>query len=338
MNYSEYTSSDFVTDQNFINWVLHPTKDDDEKWDQWLRKYPHKRGEVEEARRTVSLMQFKPIQLSDAKIERIKRDYKSSIQQSQRGNIFALFPNYLVRIAAGIAILVSLSWLLHANLDFFSSYEEVATANGQRIFVNLPDGSKVWLNGGSSIKYSASLNDNEVRDVYLHGEAFFEVAKNPKRPFLVHASEMVIKVVGTSFNVRSYNEDETIETTLVEGKVLIDTKGDTPNKNLVLAPNQKAVFTKESEEVTLTNTDPEAVVAWKSGTLVIENETFTDAARKIERWFGTEINIENGDNCRISLKIEDESLADVLELMQLTTKIKYEIEANKILLDVDCDQ
>lgn len=238
-------------------------------------------------------------------------------------------------------------------------FNELIVPAGAKTQLTLSDGSKVWLNGGSKLIYPSNFNA-KTRDVQLDGEAYFDISENKSKPFIVHASSIQIKVLGTAFNVKSYSEDKTIETTLVRGLVEISgIKNSLNTEPLLIKPNQKATFIKQngnlsigsktniqapkenlkkiiSIDVRQVNTVP--IISWKDKTLVFENATFEEIALKLERWFGVKINLLNDDLKDFKYKgrfNHNETIYQVLEVIKVTTPINYEVKNYEIYINLN---
>jgi ferric-dicitrate binding protein FerR (iron transport regulator) len=211
---------------------------------------------------------------------------------------------------------------------------------GSKTEVELSDGTKVWLNSGSEVRYPAIFDRNQ-RDIYLVGEAYFDVEKNKECPFFVHTGEIDIKVLGTSFNVKSYPEEGLVETTLVEGLVNINKKGS--SEKLELKPNEKATFINNPEKLsgnaggqfTVTkDIDTELYVSWKSGKLIFKREKFKDLAIKLERWFNVHITVSNKKLTeeRVTGIFQNESIEQALDALQISVPFTYKIDKNNITI------
>lgn len=264
------------------------------------------------------------------------------------------------RIAAIILAFVcvgSIFMLLFKSKPSSVSYSVITTPLGQRSVVQLSDGSKVWLNAGSKLKYPDQFN-SKLREVFLEGEAFFNVAKNAQMPFIVHTSDINIRVLGTEFNVKSYPDEGIIETTLVSGAVDIESPG--KNETLFkLKPNQKAVYRKKKVEkeaslpekisdsfadlpkVTPLKTDfkiheanVEAETAWTDGVLVIRREPFETLAVKLERKYDLDFVFIDTTlkDLRISGTIKDVSIEQVLDGLKLTAPITYKLKDKTVMI------
>lgn len=266
--------------------------------------------------------------------------------------------NFL-KIAAIFFLAFSFSWatfyFLNKKPDTGSlAYNQIITTKGQKSQIILSDGTKVWLNSESMLKYPTAFNEMK-REVFLEGEAFFEVQKkDDKIPFVVNTSEINIKVLGTSFNVMAYFDEETIETTVVTGSVCILRKNlkPSPDQKFILKSNQKATLLKKGSRVTLSEieikkpvlvkstttiqsispTKKEQILispkvnielhtAWKEDKLIFQSETFENIAYKLERWYDVKIHVQDKElrEDRYTGKFEHkETLNQVLEILNLT--------------------
>lgn len=202
-----------------------------------------------------------------------------------------------------------------------------AAAKGQRTVCSLPDGTKVWLNSDSKLEYPKKFAKN-VRRVKLSGEAYFDVVKNPKQPFIVETSLVSIKVLGTKFNVKSYPFEKTIETILESGSVSLEKiDANTNAKPFIIKPQQKATYNIDRHNFKLELVNSELLTSWKDGKLIFDNELINEVIIKIERHYGLKVNVTNcRQEDRITLTVKDESIDEVLRLIQLTTPINFSIE------------
>jgi ferric-dicitrate binding protein FerR (iron transport regulator) len=201
---------------------------------------------------------------------------------------------------------------------------------GQKAKVELPDGSTVWLNSGSNIRYSSDFN-NKNRDVELKGEAFFDVKKNTGKPFLVHTKFLDVRVTGTRFNVNAYDDEPLIETSLVEGKVNVILKDE--HKSYPLAPGNVLSYTKSSHEMSTSELNQEASTGWKDNRLIFINDDFYKLARKIEKWYDVEViyNSEDFKDNKLTVRLlEGEQLNRLLEIIETAVGAKCTIKENKI--------
>lgn len=203
--------------------------------------------------------------------------------------------------------------------------------NGQRLQVCLCDKSKIWLNAGSRLIFPPAFKSGK-REVYLVGEAFFDVSKNPQKPFFVNTSYLSVKVLGTRFNVSCYPDDIEITTVLEEGRVqIIDTQSAIPKLKAELKPNQMARVTKSDNQLEVSNTDSGLYTTWKDGLLRFEQEPINQLINKIERYYNIKIILKDspkGDE-KVRGKLDlNASMLNVLEYLTKITQTKI-VEVNK---------
>jgi len=210
---------------------------------------------------------------------------------------------------------------------------EVVSPGGSRMHIELGDGTKVWLNHGSKLKYPHHF-EGESRKVFLTGEAYFEVAHNSAVPFIVRTNRLEVKATGTAFNVSAYPEDNNIATTLVEGKVLLYERK-TNHKIKALLPGECLKFDSQKDTYTLETEHTEKNTAWKDGLLVFKNERVEDVAKKLARWYNVEVEIVNEKvkEFTFTATFMDETLPQVLELMSLATPVNYHLTNREKLTD-----
>lgn len=208
-------------------------------------------------------------------------------------------------------------------------FNTISTPKGGRFQVDLPDGTKVWLNAASSIKFPISFAHLSSRKVELTGEAYFEVAKNKSIPFFVNTNQQEIKVLGTHFNVNSYSNEPEAKTTLLEGSVQVN----------LLSGNKKPYMLKPGEQATLNNgqlsvnvVDVATEVAWKDGQFNFEEKDIYSIMRQIERWYDIEVIYKgNLDKETFGGKISiNRPLKKILNLLESTGKVHFKIEGRRI--------
>jgi transmembrane sensor len=232
------------------------------------------------------------------------------------------------------------------------AWAEIHSTMGSRVSFNLPDGTKGWINSGSTLKYA--LNFEESRRVELEGEAYFDVTPDKSRPFYVRTSEVQIRVLGTTFNLKAYPDDKTVETTLLTGMLEIQTlsEADGDQQTVVLKPNQKATFQKSTDFLSIgekqvppvkmegvktvkvsRDVDTVPIVAWKNHKLVFVNEPFESLLVKMERWYDVEITLLDTprDNLNYTGIFEKETVEQALRALKVATPdFSYSLNKNKI--------
>ncbi len=206
-------------------------------------------------------------------------------------------------------------------------------AFGTRSALKLSDGTSVWLNSGSSIKYPDKFIDKD-RKVFLNGEAYFEVESNPEKPFIVETSSIKVRATGTKFNVLGYSSINENEVTLVSGKVEVGLPCSNDKfKSTNMEINQHLTFDKNTGAVTIVNEDTYKYISWKEGKLVFRNEPLTEVAKKISQVFNIDIEIRGKEieNYSYRATFQDESLAEILKLLKISSPINYyEIKRNPL--------
>ncbi len=195
----------------------------------------------------------------------------------------------------------------------------------------LPDGTKVWLNGTTTIVYPTQFSDNE-RLVELNGEAFFEVAKSPK-PFRVKMGNLYVEAVGTAFNCKAYENDQKTEVLLTQGKVnLLVGKNNEREQILSLTPNQLAIYNKNDKKISRKTVDPSKYTAWLEGKIIFKNDNLHDVLLHLERWYNVSFEIDQkikGDYA-FTGSFNGEELSQILKYIELTTPVRFEIMKDEI--------
>lgn len=235
----------------------------------------------------------------------------------------------ILRIAASfllIALGVGGSYLLQ-NRQPVNSFTEVYSPYGHKTMVLLPDSSQVWLNGDSRIKYSTDFSQS--RTVELTGEALFQVTKNPSSLFTVKSKDLRIEVYGTTFNVQSYTNDLVSEIALVEGKVSLFRAKQLLKK---MEPGEVITFDDNSDKFSSQQGNMEQITSWRADELIIDNESFENVVKYLERWYGVEIALDKSlmQNSRLSFKVKTESLTELLSIINHITPVSYEINGKQI--------
>jgi len=268
-------------------------------------------------------------------------------------------------VAASIIITVLVTYSLvldnqHVSpqVSEISKDLEIKTAKGSRTSLTLADGTKIWLNSNSRLVYPDNFKGS-TREVFLEGEGYFEVAKNPQKPFYVKTDAIDVKVTGTIFNLQNYPDERFVETTLIEGQVIIERSfGDVRKEIVTLEPKQKIIFQKSNETYELSESvkeeEPdkekpiqkiekavlvekaniEKTISWKNNVIIFENEPFHEIVNSLERRFGVNIvfQSESIKNLRFSGTFEEISIEQALEAMQFASPFNYKIEKDTIYI------
>ena len=206
-------------------------------------------------------------------------------------------------------------------------YNTLTVPRGSRIaHVTLSDGTRVWLNAGSSLRYPVVFNGPD-REVEITGESYFEVAPDRAHPFVVNKGNNAIKVLGTHFNVNAYDEEDAMKVTLLEGSVKITSGAD----NSLLLPGQMAIMAAGQKIDVLKNADIEKVMAWKNGYFNFSGADIHTVMRELARWYGLELVFNNVTNEKFHVEVSrDIPLSKVLSILEMTDKIHFNISGNKV--------
>ena len=211
----------------------------------------------------------------------------------------------------------------------------IVTPVGGEYQVTLSDGTRVWMNAKSEIRYPVKFK-GDTRKVSVVGEVYFEVAKDKERPFFVEAGGVEIKVLGTQFNVMAYEDEDRIETCLVEGSVELKGKGfDNTATKRILKPGDKADYNRATKNIEVSKVNTELYTAWIKGKFVFEKENLGGIMRKLERWYNVKVFYQSQDlrDYRFSARIDRYgNIEDVLSKMELTTRVKFDIENGNVVV------
>ncbi|MGA9639240.1 FecR family protein [Flavobacterium sp.] len=216
-------------------------------------------------------------------------------------------------------------------------YNELTIPYGKKMKLVLSDGTVVHLNSGSTIKFPIQFVANGNRTVFLKGEAFFDVTKDKKHPFIVNAANLDIRVLGTKFNVSAYSEDQIINTVLVEGAVsLYDSKTKYDSKKAVLlTPGNKACWNKSQQQSKIEKVDTSLYTSWMDGKIIFEHMTFNNIIQKLERHYNVTIvnNNQKLANESFTASFDVETIEQVLNTFNKSYPLKYSIKQDKIIIN-----
>ena len=235
----------------------------------------------------------------------------------------------LLTLTAGFNIQIKNNTIDYSKSDIISELTNtIRIPRGGEYNLVLSDGTRIWLNSESELTFPAKFKGNQ-RKIFLKGEAYLEVAKNEKLPFIIEAEGTQVEVLGTSFNVKAY---ENIETTLVEGKVCIRTNSLT---KAILTPGEQGIVTKESNEITVKQVDTRLYTSWVKGMFVFRSLSLEEIMKTLERWYNVEVTFENDElkQRRFTGNLKrNEEINHHLDVISLTTNVEFEISGEKILV------
>jgi transmembrane sensor len=215
-----------------------------------------------------------------------------------------------------------------ADLNSKVAYNIISTPKGGQYQIILPDGSKVWLNSASALKFPTVFKDKERR-VELHGEGYFEVAKNQNKPFIVQAAGTTVKVLGTHFNVMAYEDEKEVRTTLLEGAVQLKSK----SASVILKPGQQGLLSEDARNIEIKNADLDAVMAWMNGYFVFDQANLPELMRQISRWYNLDVVYEGtiGEHEFVGKIKRSSSLSTVLKVLE-NGGLNFKLEGRTLIV------
>ena len=320
-----------ISDLQFIQWARGKVVENEVYWNNWKINHPEDAYTVDETLALVRDITIREPEISEEEIRYLWNQVDNRIQEqvdfSQRRRIFSW-----VRMAAACFILGLLGytvWVHTDNVRIKSAYAQISdhlssqmisvqAPMGTRATVDLPDGSKVWLNAGSRLSYPALFREHE-RKVYLDGEGFFKIQKS-KVPFIVESAGPEVKVYGTSFNVNAYSNENLVTVALVEGKVSLKTN----QREQFLKPGQVSYFDKMQQTLTVKDEKIDRFICWREGKFIFRNMPIDAILRMLQREYNVSIDLKDPSlgNYRYNATFQYENLEQILELLEFSAPIK----------------
>lgn len=332
---------DLLADDRFIYWVENPDAESDNYWNEWVGTDSGRREMLDQAILFVSAFRYSELKDVTKREELVwekidKGDYSSRYKgQANKSKVISLISSWkLNRIAAIALILVVVgSLFFYLNLDtLFNTQPElitIVTKNGEKKTISLPDGTEIYLNSGSQLSYPSFFKKR--RDVNLTGEAFFKVAKDKTRPFVVHSRGYTTQALGTSFNVKAYSDEFNLSIALKTGKVVINNEKEERWKSVFLEPGEKLNISSAGVlKSQIMNDD----LSWQDGVLVLNQTGFDEFVRIIERWYGVNIEVTGlpGEDWMVNGRFKNKPLAVVLESVSFAENIDYTLQGDQVKL------
>lgn len=356
-NYLDYEPEDFARDDFFIHWVKSTDIAAETFWQNWLETYPFKRPAVETARQLVLITQNLPgPEITEAELGALKDSIFSEIDRVEpvRRTIWQYFPKWVAAACISVLLVLSGWFLMRENRLPQESYTHLVARAAEKYdlievknmtktvrLVNLPDGSSVILKKGSMLSYPTAF-DKISREVYLTGEGFFEIARNPEKPFYVHANQIITKVLGTSFNIRAYPRQQisvSVNTGLVSvyeatGKDVKTAHADRSLKGLLLSANQQAVYAGDRILRMDARTQTEQPVAEEVMTFEYEEKPVGEIFTELEKAYGITIVYDSTviGKCPVTASLTGEPLNEKLKLLCKAVRAGYETVGGKIVV------
>jgi len=330
---------DFLFDEDYNESIIRESGKSQKKWKEYFDKNPETIEDAEKARKIIAGL----ASMNDHTSEKEISDYRLNNQfeetwskyRDTKSKTTFLKVSKIVRQVVAVAAIIVFAITSYSLIDNFilnkrsSEYFELYVPLAKQSQLTLPDGTKIWINSDSKIKYSNRFNSNE-RKLYMSGEAFFDVAHNAKLPFEVYVNGARIKVLGTKFNVKSYPDDKKVETVLVEGKVELSREDSPRSGSIEMKPGEKTTFNLTSNKVAFSHKDIDADVAWKDGKVIFRNTPLEEVCKDLSRHFNAEIVLDSNtpDLAKhpFTFTVANEPLPLVLEYLCKAAPLKYETE------------
>ncbi|MCD9018797.1 FecR family protein [Parachryseolinea silvisoli] len=330
-----------LSNKDFKDWVLNPSGDRDFYWQNWIKSNPDKLPALNKARELALQLKFNEDHLTPQEVDQLLGDIISEKTSTRAGKAVSLQRHSYTRwikIAASLLLVLSSSVYLYRYVATAFKAEvavkKVQTRKGQRLRIDLPDGSVAFLNAGSTLTFPEAFSDT-LRSVALTGEAFFEVVKNPEKPFVVKTADIQTRVLGTSFNVRSFESDSATAVSLVTGKVRVAPEHPSSKKQeYVLAAGERLVYRQTDHTFEKATFEIADITGWKDGVLVFSDTDFAATIQRLEQWYGVEITVQHppSKDWHVNGHFENEPLSEVLASIQFVYDIKYTIKDSNVVL------
>lgn len=351
MNAKEYaTVEQFVMNVRFRDYVLNPKSKHREYWESYLKYHPEKILLIREAKQMVLWLdrnrkESLSLELSESEVLGLwdKIHQKATDKAASKHSELPIpkktgpFPILRYGIAASIVLLFGFGWWISTQdkeLMLSVQEQDVAwvtntNAPGTKSSIRLSDGSKITLNAGSEVRYKNQF-DSESREIFLSGEAFFEVAKDSLRPFIVHTGDFSTQALGTSFNIRSF-EGKNTQVSLVTGIIQVSDRRLHAEK--ILQPGEGVILADEIGPIR--QIDIQKAISWTQKIISLDQADFEEVLNELSNWFGVEFHLENVPRSipSTTASYQDESLENILLGLSYKLDFSYEIHGKEIFID-----
>ena len=372
VKYQDFELVDFVLDESFQQWVLSPTEASDEFWKSWMAQNPGKKKIIDQAKAIIKGIDYKKLTLDESDKAHILDGINARIKTGELKQELDIYdddvlPDYddveetviyslktrrkgirsWYRIAAIFsgAILISGIWLFSGyftaptkDTDLSAAYVEKSNPSGKKSIIKLGDGTIIKLNAASKLMVPPKFSENE-RKVTLLGEAYFEVAEDTKRPFIVTSGDISTTVLGTAFNIRAYPDENDIKVAVASGKVVVkktdSNEKDQKSESLILLPDEMAVYSKDQLTTRKSDFDFMEVFAWKDDVIYFKDANIYEILETLEKWYGVTfvINNELNKNKDFTTSYRNKPLKAILEGLGFVFEFEFEINGKVITIN-----
>lgn len=343
MEYNNYSVEDFISDESFQRYCLYQNERDIQFWEHWKKDHPHKQDDIGEAEFIVRSLQTRNINDNvlayESRKQTIRDRLEDAINQkplhhSQPWRTLLLSAASVTFFICVIAAIVYTQYDDSVAEKSTVQYLEKVNKPGLRSTFQLADGTIVQLNANSRLRYPASFADLDTRDLELEGEAFFEVAHDPSKPFTVRSGDLKTTALGTSFNVRSY-DDHPVSVALVTGKVKVTTGISDKSQEVFLKSGEGAELSIDDGILSTFTFDRKEYLSWKDGTLYFQQAQENSVVEKLERWYGISIILTNSSPKKWGYngEFKNKSLKEVLMSISFAMDFDYTIKGDTVLIN-----
>lgn len=344
MQFNPKREQDFLLNEFFMQWLLSPDEESDRYWAKWMDDNPGKATMLRRVKESVLSIKVVEFEMEETDNERILGKVLQRHRQNKLGmgkptkrlHFFSLlWTNRVAAIVIFLALFLGgMSYYLAPAEENVLGKQDVwvtkTSKAGTKMSFHLPDGSLVKLNANSKIEFPAHFSDT-LREVKLTGQAFFEVKRNEKVPFVVKAGDLNVKVLGTSFDVSSRPEMPSQKVALLTGKVEVSLAD---GEFEYLNPLQMVSYSSEEGRLVKGGFDPEETTGWKDGIIKFNNTDFEEVFRILEEWYDVEITLSEEVHFSGSLngRYENEILENVLAGLSYSEGFNYKIDRKKVTI------
>jgi ferric-dicitrate binding protein FerR (iron transport regulator) len=335
MHYNSYEAADFAAEESFVAYFLKKDTDAMSFWKHWIEAHPEKLNEIKAAEHLLSRLY---LHLDEAETAAEFAKFDEFLKQSPsikpspvKPKIFSPY-NYLkTGIAAAAVLLVSfLAIITYQKRNDQRNYITKHNTFGRKSIIFLSDGSKVTLNSNSALTFQKNFA-GETRSVELVGEAFFEVAHNANKPFIVKTGKLLTKVLGTKFDICAYPNLKAINVALLQGSVAVSVEGS--NQHLKLKPAEMAVFNNKGNALLKTSFDPSTVTDWQFGTIVFNNSSFDDIAAQFYNAYGIRlVNKSKEQHWNYTGRFQQANYIDIVKSICFAKGLNYQLAQKTITI------
>ena len=354
MDYYQFTAEDFAVDDYFKEWVLTPTPRSEAFWREFLAEYPERYYQVEEARRLVEgLGTLHQDVLSATQVDHVWTRIEGTLAtMEQESSGRWLSRQQFWQLAASVALLLALGWMLRSyrqtNQPRLASnassqqqeWIEAVNAADKMMQLQLSDGSSIQLGKNSRLKYPKNFT-GPTREVHLTGEAFFDIHKNPKKPFLVYTNGLITKVLGTSFHVRAPLYSPNVTVSVKSGRVSVYADKSSPSQDpeaegVVLTPNQKAVFQRQAATISKSLVEKPILLIPKTqkNLFAFEEASAHYVFESLEKAYGIDVVFDEEllRNCSLTVNLTEEDLYQKLKVICKVLGAEYKLIDGQVII------